>query len=97
MHFLYIGYISYLTFYVNTICLTPNSQYIFCWGIVKHSFIHLYVCMYLYNVDISNQTLGLIYCIRLYQVNVLTRRARYSSVVRAFAHGAIHRWIDPPW
>ena len=24
-------------------------------------------------------------------------RARCSSVVRAFAHGAMGRWIDPSW
>ena len=30
-------------------------------------------------------------------VHKLVCRARCSSVVRAFAHGAMDRWIDPSW
>ena len=29
--------------------------------------------------------------------SILHGGARCSSVVRAFAHGAMGRWIDPPW
>ena len=40
-----------------------------------------------------------IYCAMLYYVTHISvvKRARCSSVVRAFAHGAMGRRIDPSW
>ena len=37
MVFKYKSIRSHLALYLNTICLTPNSQFVFlCWGVIKH-------------------------------------------------------------
>ena len=37
------------------------------------------------------------YSNNIYFTSLDFKGARYSSVVRAFAHGTMGRWIDPSW
>ena len=45
----------------------------------------------------STDANGSLVTTNLYSWNPNEKEARCSSVVRAFAHGAMGRWIDPSW
>ena len=49
-----------------------------------------------YNMIITEGTKSIIYCFVIFTLYQWTG-ARCSSVVRAFAHGAMGRRIDPSW
>ena len=57
--------------------------------------------MFYYLVNVKYTTSKYIFCSFLHSFGIMNRSliegARCSSVVRAFAHGAMGRWIDPSW